>query len=96
MTALSSPLTIALDPVDPARGPGYAATREHLADWATVTALLFERLVLIRRALPGRALVTADAHGVYAALGFHPPRRPDYFMERLSPAYEAMLQAAGR
>jgi len=42
------------------------------------------------------ALVTADAHGVYAALGFHPPRRPDYFMERLSPAYEAMLQAAGR
>jgi GNAT superfamily N-acetyltransferase len=30
-------------------------------------------------------LVTRDAHGVYAALGFHPPLRPDRYMERLAP-----------
>jgi hypothetical protein len=61
MTGLSSPsFTIALDPADPARGPGYAGPREHLGDWAAVTALLFDRLVRIRRALPGRALVTAE------------------------------------
>jgi GNAT superfamily N-acetyltransferase len=40
------------------------------------------------------ALVTADAHGVYAALGFHPPLRPDRYMERLDPAAAALLQAA--
>ena len=39
------------------------------------------------------ALVTADAHGVYAALGFHPPLRPDRYMERLSPDAAAMLRA---
>ncbi|MCU6454629.1 GNAT family N-acetyltransferase [Sphingomonas sp. A2-49] len=39
------------------------------------------------------ALVTADAHGVYAALGFHPPLRPDRYMERLSPEAAAMLRA---
>jgi GNAT superfamily N-acetyltransferase len=30
-------------------------------------------------------LVTRDAHGVYAALGFHQPLRPDRYMERLAP-----------
>jgi hypothetical protein len=30
------------------------------------------------------ALVTADAHGVYAELGFHAPLRPERYMERLS------------
>ena len=40
------------------------------------------------------ALGTADAHGVYAALGFHPLLRPDRFMERLSPEYQAMLRTA--
>ena len=39
------------------------------------------------------ALVTADAHGVYAALGFHAPIRPDRYMERLSPEAAAMLRA---
>ena len=40
------------------------------------------------------ALVTADAHGVYQALGFHPPLRPDRYMERLSAEAAAMLRAA--
>ncbi|WP_230631879.1 GNAT family N-acetyltransferase [Sphingomonas sp. Leaf37] len=40
------------------------------------------------------ALVTADAHGVYATLGFHPPLRPDRYMERLSVEAAAMLRAA--
>ena len=40
------------------------------------------------------ALVTGDAHGVYEALGFHPPLRPERWMERLSPAAAAMLKAA--
>lgn len=31
------------------------------------------------------ALVTGDAHGVYGALGFHPPLRPERWMERLDP-----------
>ncbi len=30
-------------------------------------------------------LTTRDAHGVYAALGFRPLVRPDYYMERISP-----------
>lgn len=38
-------------------------------------------------------LVTMDAHGVYAALGFHPPVRPDRFMERLAPGVAEMLRA---
>ncbi|MGW8189014.1 GNAT family N-acetyltransferase [Sphingomonas hankookensis] len=38
-------------------------------------------------------LVTADAHGVYAKLGFHPLLRPDRYMERLSPEAAAMLKA---
>lgn len=38
-------------------------------------------------------LVTLDAHGVYAKLGFHPPLRPQNYMERLDPAAAAMLRA---
>lgn len=40
------------------------------------------------------ALATGDAHGVYAALGFHPLLRPARWMERLSPAAEAQLRAS--
>lgn len=39
-------------------------------------------------------LVTADAHGVYEALGFRPPLRPERWMERLDPAYAAALRQA--
>ena len=39
-------------------------------------------------------LVTADAHGVYAALGFTTPLRPERWMERLDPAFAAALGAA--
>lgn len=37
------------------------------------------------------ALTTADAHGVYAALGFTPLLRPERLMERLSPQFAAQL-----
>jgi len=40
------------------------------------------------------ALATADAHGVYAALGFHALLRPDRYMERLASDMAAMLKAA--
>lgn len=40
------------------------------------------------------ALTTADAHGVYARLGFTPLLRPERLMERLSPEFTAMLKAA--
>lgn len=40
------------------------------------------------------ALVTRDAHGVYAPLGFHAPIRPENYMERLSDAAVAVLRAA--
>lgn len=39
-------------------------------------------------------LVTADAHGVYQALGFHAVLRSDRYMERLSPEAAALLKAA--
>jgi GNAT superfamily N-acetyltransferase len=39
-------------------------------------------------------LTTADAHGVYAALGFHALKRPDRYMERLAPDFLAMLERA--
>ncbi|HEU0067247.1 MAG TPA: GNAT family N-acetyltransferase [Sphingomonas sp.] len=39
-------------------------------------------------------LVTADAHGVYAALGFHPLVRPDRYMERLAPGLAEQLRVA--
>ena len=40
------------------------------------------------------ALVTADAHGVYEAIGFHAPLRPERYMERLAPDFAAALKAA--
>ena len=40
------------------------------------------------------ALATADAHGVYAALGFHALLRPDRYMERLAADMAATLKAA--
>ncbi len=40
------------------------------------------------------ALVTADAHGVYAKQGFAPLMRPGRYMERLSPQGAALLEAA--
>ena len=39
------------------------------------------------------ALVTGDAHGVYATLGFHAPLRPERYMERLDPEAAARLRA---
>lgn len=39
-------------------------------------------------------LTTADAHGVYAALGFTPLLRPDPYMERLAPEFAATLRQA--
>ena len=39
------------------------------------------------------ALVTADAHGVYEALGFHALIRPNRFMERLAPGFADTLRA---
>lgn len=39
------------------------------------------------------ALVTLDAHGVYQALGFHAPIRPQNYMERLDPEAAARLRA---
>ncbi|MDO7841380.1 GNAT family N-acetyltransferase [Sphingomonas immobilis] len=38
------------------------------------------------------ALTTADAHGVYEALGFHAPIRPENYMERIDPAAAARLR----
>jgi GNAT superfamily N-acetyltransferase len=40
------------------------------------------------------ALATADAHGVYAALGFHPLLRPERYMERLAADMATMLKTA--
>lgn len=48
------------------------------------------RLAGIRRI----GLTTADAHGVYAKLGFTALHRPDRYMERLSPEALALLKAA--
>lgn len=39
-------------------------------------------------------LVTADAHGVYANLGFHPLVRADRYMERLAPGLAEQLRNA--
>lgn len=36
-------------------------------------------------------LTTADAHGVYTALGFTPLLRADRYMERLAPEFAALL-----
>ena len=40
------------------------------------------------------ALVTADAHGVYAGVGFHAAIRPERYMERLDPGFVQMLRNA--
>ena len=40
------------------------------------------------------ALVTMDAHGVYAPLGFSAPIRPQNYLERLDPESAARLRAA--
>lgn len=48
------------------------------------------RLAGIRRF----GLTTADAHGVYAKLGFTQLHRPARYMERLSPAALSLLQDA--
>jgi GNAT superfamily N-acetyltransferase len=37
-------------------------------------------------------LTTADAHGVYAALGFTALARPERYMERLAPDFAALLR----
>lgn len=37
------------------------------------------------------ALATADAHGVYEAIGFHPLKAPHRYMERLSSEFSARL-----
>ena len=39
-------------------------------------------------------LVTADAHGVFAGLGFHPLVRADRYMERLAPGLADQLRTA--
>ena len=39
-------------------------------------------------------LVTADAHGVYAGLGFHSLVRADRYMERLAPGLADQLRTA--
>ena len=40
------------------------------------------------------ALVTADAHGLYADMGFAPLVRPDRYMERIAPELAAALRVA--
>jgi GNAT superfamily N-acetyltransferase len=40
------------------------------------------------------ALVTADAHGVYEAVGFQPLIRPERYMERLAPEFAEHLRVA--
>jgi GNAT superfamily N-acetyltransferase len=40
------------------------------------------------------ALVTADAHGVYEAVGFSALMRPERYMERLAPEFAATLKVA--
>ena len=40
------------------------------------------------------ALVTADAHSVYEAVGFTPLLRADRYMERLSPTFRTQLAVA--
>lgn len=46
-------------------------------------------IVDVRRVM----LATRDAHGVYAALGFAAPQRPDLFMERPSESAAAMVRS---
>ena len=69
--------------IEPERGRGLGRRivrwfTEH-PDFATVRRML---------------LVTRDAHGVYAGVGFTPPLRPERYMERLSPDFAARLRVA--
>ncbi len=41
------------------------------------------------------ALVTRDAHGVYATLGYHALIKPDRYMERLGEGFAELLRAQG-
>lgn len=41
------------------------------------------------------ALVTRDAHGVYAALGYQPLIKPDRYMERLGEGFADLLRSQG-
>lgn len=68
---------------EPARGAGLG---RRMVRWF----LEDPRFAGIRRI----GLTTADAHGVYAALGFTPLLRPDRYMERLSDGARALLAAA--
>lgn len=68
---------------EPERGRGLG---RRLVGWF----LVHPRFAGIRRI----GLTTADAHGMYAKLGFTPLLRPDRYMERLSPAALGLLQAA--
>lgn len=38
------------------------------------------------------SLTTLDAQSVYAPLGFHALRRPERYMERLDPAFDALIK----
>ncbi len=67
----------------PARGRGLG---RRMVGWF----LDHPRFAGIRRV----ALVTADAHGVYAGIGFHAPIRPERYMERLDPGFAAQLREA--
>ena len=66
-----------------ARGQGLG---RRMVDWF----LAHPRFQGIRRI----ALVTRDAHGVYAASGFQPLIRPERYMERLAPGFAELLRAA--
>lgn len=67
----------------PARGAGLG---RRMVAWF----LDHPRFAGIRRV----GLVTRDAHGVYAPLGFHAPLRPENYMERLDAGYQAVLRAS--
>ncbi len=68
---------------EPARGQGLG---RRMVSWF----LEHPQFIDIRRF----ALVTRDAHGVYGAIGFHPPLRPQNYMERLAADYADQLRAA--
>lgn len=65
---------------EPARGQGLA---RRMVRWF----LDDPRYAGLRRI----GLTTLDAHGVYEALGFHAPLRPERYMERLDPAFATMI-----
>ncbi|SNY93132.1 Acetyltransferase (GNAT) domain-containing protein [Cohaesibacter sp. ES.047] len=51
-----------------------------LGSWITETALSHPEL----KDIPSWMLATEDAHGVYEKMGFHPLKRPDNYMQRLT------------